>query len=117
MPTSPLPRLKLASMQAPALITRASAASDGSCSSPPDTRRTQVVMIAIVLILIGGIPRGTGLQCAVIRQGPTGDHQPLCGSGPFARDPRLHPAPDQLDGHRPFLAVSYRQVRPRIARE
>src|SRR3989454_12575210 len=30
MPTSPLPRLKLASIQAPALITRASAASGGS---------------------------------------------------------------------------------------
>src|SRR5438477_11318094 len=30
MPTSPLPRLKLASIQAPALITRASSARDGS---------------------------------------------------------------------------------------
>src|SRR4029450_11989237 len=59
-------------------------------------------MIAVALILIGGIPRGTGLQCAVIRQGPTGDHQPLRGSGPFALDPRLHPAPDKLDLHRPF---------------
>src|SRR5262245_50722533 len=38
MPTSPLPRLKLASMQAPALITRASSASDGSSSSTSDTR-------------------------------------------------------------------------------
>src|SRR6266446_2197653 len=37
MPTSPLPRLKLASIQAPALITRASSASDGSSSSISDT--------------------------------------------------------------------------------
>src|SRR5439155_23529276 len=37
MPTSPLPRLKLASMQALALITRASSASDGSSSSTSDT--------------------------------------------------------------------------------
>src|SRR5881628_3042031 len=37
MPTSPFPRLKLASMQAPALITRASSASDGSSSSTSDT--------------------------------------------------------------------------------
>src|SRR4029450_5078934 len=85
--------------------------------SPGHTRRTQGVMIAVALILIGGIPRGTGLQCVVIRQGPTGDHQPRRGSGPFALDPRLHPAPDQLDLHRPFLAVSYRQGRPRLARE
>src|SRR6266700_5364598 len=37
MPTSPLPRLKLASMQAPALITRASSAREGSSSSISDT--------------------------------------------------------------------------------
>jgi len=74
-------------------------------------------MIAVAGVLIGGIPRGTGLQCPVVRQGPTGDHQPLFRSGPFALDPRLHPAFDHLDLYRAFLPVSYRQVYPRIGRE
>src|SRR5215468_2683826 len=79
--------------------------------------RRKVVMIAVVLVLLGGIPRGTGLPYPVVRAGPPGDHQPLLGARAFALEPRLHPAPDQLDRHRPFLAVSYRHVRPRIARE
>src|SRR3989442_12806473 len=37
MPTSPLPRLKLASIQAPALITHASSPRDGSSRSISDT--------------------------------------------------------------------------------
>ena len=69
-------------------------------------------MVAIPGVLIGGIARGAGLQRAVVREGPTGDHQPLLGSGAFAFDPRLHPALDHLDGHRPFLAVSHRQTYP-----
>ena len=74
-------------------------------------------MVAVAGVLIGGIPRGTGLQRPVVRQGTPGDHQPLLGSGAFALDPRLHPALDHLDLHRPFLPVSHRQVRPRIGRE
>src|SRR5713101_9666908 len=38
IPASLLPRLKLASMQTPALITRANSASDGSSSSTSDTQ-------------------------------------------------------------------------------
>src|SRR4029434_6038607 len=80
-------------------------------SRTPSGRR-EVVMVAVALILIGGIPRGTGLPGPVVRQGPTGDHQPLCGSRPFALEPRLHPAFDHLDGHRAFLPVSHRQPPP-----
>src|SRR5215467_13327502 len=68
--------------------------------------RCEVVMVAVALVLIGGIARGTGLQYPVVREGPTGDHQPLLGSRAFA-----------LDLHLPFLAVSYRQMCPRMARE
>src|SRR2546422_2671244 len=38
MPTSPLPRLKLASMHVPALMTRASSPSDGSSRAPLATQ-------------------------------------------------------------------------------
>src|SRR5215471_4421472 len=85
-------------------------------SHTPSGRR-EVVMVAVALVLIGGIARGTSLPYPVVREGPTGDYQPLLGSRAFALDPRLHPAPDQLDLHRPFLAVTYRQMRPRMARE
>src|SRR5438552_18197707 len=71
-------------------------------------------MIAIAGVLIGGIPRGTGLQRAVLRQGPPGDHQPLLGSRAFALDSRLTPACDHLDGHWPFFTVSHRQACPRL---
>src|SRR6266568_5282050 len=37
IPASPLPRLKLASIQAPALMTRANSVSGGSCSATSDT--------------------------------------------------------------------------------
>src|SRR6266849_8329128 len=85
-------------------------------SRTPGGRR-EVVMVAVALVLLGSIPRGTGLPCPVVREGPTGDDQPLLGSRAFALEPCLHPAPDHLDLYQPFLAVSYRQVDPRIARE
>src|SRR6266478_3600146 len=71
-------------------------------------------MVAVAPVLLGSIPRGTGLPCPVVREGPTGDHQPLLGSRAFALEPCLHPAPDHRHRHRPFLAVSYHHVRPRI---
>src|SRR4029453_16965211 len=85
-------------------------------SRTPSGRR-EVVMVAVALVLIGGIARGTGLPYPGVRGGPPGDSQPLLGARAFALDPRLHPAPDHLDRHRPFLAVSYHQMRPRMARE
>src|SRR2546425_826238 len=86
------------------------------CSRTPRGRR-EVVMVAVALVLIGSIPRGTGLPCPVVREGPPGDDQPFLRSRAFALEPCLYPAPDHRHLHRPFLAVSYRQVRPRIARE
>src|SRR6266513_1876130 len=79
--------------------------------------RREVVMVAVALVLIGGISRGTGLPCPIIREGPPGDDQPLLRSRAFALEPCLYPVPDHRHLHRPFLAVSYRHVRPRIARE
>src|SRR5215467_10142115 len=73
-------------------------------SRTPSGRR-EVVMVAVALVLLGSIARGTGLQYPVVREGPTGDHQPLFRSRAFALDPRLHPAPDHLDRHWPFVAV------------
>src|SRR5712691_13310931 len=78
---------------------------------------TAHIMVAMLGVLLGGIARGAGLEGPVVCQGTTGDHQPLLGSWVFALDPRLHPAPHHLDGHRPFLTVSHRQVGPRIDRE
>src|SRR5215831_9798833 len=79
----------------------ASARLDHACQFPkrrllersrtPSGRR-EVVMVAVALVLLGRIPRGTGLPCPGVREGPPGDHQPLLGSGPFALEPRLHPA-------------------------
>src|SRR4030095_3516955 len=74
--------------------------------------RRKVVMVAVVLVLIGSIARGTGLQGPLVCQGTTGDHEPLLGAGPFALNPCLHPAFDHLDGHGPFLAVSHREPPP-----
>src|SRR4029453_10766479 len=74
--------------------------------------RRKVVMVAVVLVLIGSIARGTGLQGPLVCQGTTGDHEPLLGAGPFALNPCLHPACDHLDGHGTFLAVSYRSPPP-----
>src|SRR6266436_4421942 len=74
----------------------------------------EVILIAMPGVLIGGIARGAGPQCAVVRERLPGDHQPFLGSGAFALDLRLHPAPDHLDLYRPFLPVSHPQVRPRL---
>src|SRR5262244_795756 len=52
-------------------------------SRTPSGRR-EVVMVAVALILIRSIPRGTGPPCPVVREEPTGDHQPRCGSRAFA---------------------------------
>src|SRR6266478_5201531 len=71
-------------------------------------------MVAVAGILIGGIARGAGPQCVVVRERLPGDYEPFLGSGAFALDLRLHPAPDHLDLYRPFLTVSHRQVRPRL---
>ena len=60
-------------------------------------------MVAVAGILIGGIARGAGPQCAVVRERLPGDHQAFLGPDAFALDPRLHPAPDHLDLYRPFL--------------
>src|SRR5216684_1572791 len=81
------------------------------------TGRREVIMVAMLGVLIGGIARGAGLQGTVVRERSPGDHQPLFGSRSLPFEPRLHAAPDHLDLHRPFLAVAYRQVGPRIARE
>src|SRR5919198_5577974 len=95
----------------------ASASLDHPCQFPqrrlrersrtPSGRR-EVVMVAVALVLLGGIPRGTGLPCPIVREGPPGDDQPLLRSRAFALEPCLDPAPDQRDRHRPFLAVAYR---------
>src|SRR5262249_21452161 len=80
-------------------------------SRTPSGRR-EVVMVAVALILIGGIPGSTGFPCPVVREGPPGDHLPLPGAGAFAFEPCLYPAPDYRNLHRPFRAVSYCQARP-----
>src|SRR5215468_267661 len=66
------------------------------------TCRREVVMIAIPGVLIGGIARGPAPQEAVVREWLPSNHQPFLGSRTFALDPRLHPAPDYLNLHRPF---------------
>src|SRR4029450_5119446 len=75
-------------------------------------RRREIVMIAVAGIVIRGIARGTRLHRALVRQRTTGNDQPLCGAGPFALHPRLHPACDHLDGHWALLTVSYPQSPP-----
>src|SRR5712692_6126827 len=40
-------------------------------------RRREVIMIAMPGVLIGGIPRGAGLQGTVVRERTPGNHQPL----------------------------------------
>src|SRR2546427_6017422 len=68
-------------------------------------------------VLLGGIARGTGLPCPLVRQRPTGDHQPLFRADPLALDARLHPTPHHRDLYWPFLPVSHRQMPPRIGGE
>src|SRR4029450_7187614 len=48
------------------------------------TRRTEIVMIAVAGILIGGIARGARSPYAVVRERLPGDDQPFLGSGAFA---------------------------------
>src|SRR5215475_2077708 len=81
------------------------------CDGCPLCRR-QIVMIAVAGVVIGGIPRGPSLQRALVRQRTTGNDQPFCGSGAFALHPRLHPACDHLDGHRPLLTIAHRESPP-----
>src|SRR5262249_56646665 len=79
---------------------------------PTSIARREVIMIAVAGVVIGGIARGTSLQCTLVCQRTTGDHQPLCRSGAFALHPRLHPTLDHLDGYRTLLTVSDRQSPP-----
>src|SRR5215831_16137193 len=79
---------------------------------PTSIARREVILIAVAGVVIGGLARGTSLQCALVRQRTTGEHQPLCGSGALALHPRLHPAFDHLDGYRTLLTVSDRQSPP-----
>src|SRR5207247_9034145 len=53
------------------------------------TCRCEVILVAKAGVLIRGIPRGAWLQCPVVREGTTGDHQPLLGPCPFAFETRL----------------------------
>src|SRR5262245_10105393 len=66
---------------------------------------TAHIAIAIAGILLTGLARGLCLQHPVVREGMTGDHQPLLRPGAFALQARRHPACDQLDLHRPFLRL------------
>src|SRR5687767_2410460 len=79
------------------------------------TRRLyEIILITKPGVLIGGIARGAGLQHAVVRQEPAGHHQPFLGSYALALDPCLYPTLDHLDVDWTFLAVSHRQVHPRL---
>ena len=42
-------------------------------------RRCEVILVAVASVLIGGIARGAGPQCAVVRERLPGDHQPFLG--------------------------------------
>src|SRR6267378_5640405 len=81
---------------------------------PASLRRREGILVAMSGVLLGGIARGTGLPCPLVRQRPTGDHQPLFGADPLALDTRLHPTPHHRDLSWPFLPVSHRQMPPRI---
>src|SRR4029453_9405911 len=110
MPASPLPRLKLASMHVPAVMTRASSPNDGSFSALCATH----VGGQIVAIPIEGTLRCLPLHRALVGEETRRDCQPLFGSRAYALQACLHAACDQLDFHRTFLAVSHRQLRPYI---
>src|SRR5262249_40824962 len=75
---------------------------------------TAHIAVTIAGVLLAGLARGLGLQHTVVREGMTGDHQPLLGPCAFALQACLHAAGDQLDRHRTFLALSHRQPRPYI---
>src|SRR5262245_14428744 len=63
------------------------------------TRRGQIVAIPIAGILIAGIWRCVPLHRARVREGTTGNHQPLVGSPAFPCKARLHTASDHLNPH------------------
>src|SRR5712664_4115711 len=76
---------------------------------PASLRRREGILVAMSGVLLGGIARGTGLPCPLVRQRPTGDHQPLFRADPLALDaspsrsllalsPRL--APSNASTHR-----------------
>src|SRR5438128_6656434 len=46
-------------------------------------RWREVILVAMPGVLIGGIPRGAGLQGTVVRERTPGDHYPLFGSWAF----------------------------------
>src|SRR5438067_13538313 len=54
------------------------------------SRRREVIMVAMLGVLIGGIASGAGLDGPVVRQGTTVDLYPLFGSWVCSLDPRLH---------------------------
>jgi len=73
-------------------------------------------MVAMLGILIGSIRRSLWLHCAIVCERLPGDDQVLFGSHPFALQPRLHPACDHLNLHRPFLAVAYLLAADNVSR-
>src|SRR6266852_3092977 len=73
---------------------------------------TAHILVAIAAVGLGGIRRGLPLQRTVVREGTTGDDQPLLGSRAFPFEARLHTASDHLNAHRPFLPVAHRQSCP-----
>src|SRR6267142_1955686 len=75
---------------------------------------TAHILVTVAGVLLGGIPRGTGLPRPAVREGTTGDDQPLLGPRALTFQARLHSAPDHLDLYRPFLPVSHPQVHPGI---
>jgi hypothetical protein len=122
LPGAPLRRghadLALASLT---VRCNAGARLDPPCPFPPrwllagdlgPTGRRAGIMLARPRVLRGGIARGAGLPPAVVRPGPTGDHQPRRGAGALALPPRLPPALAQLDGHWSLRAVAHRQAGP-----
>src|SRR5262244_169535 len=58
---------------------------------------TAHITIAILGVLLGGIRRCLPLQCALVRERTTGDHQPLLWSRVFALQARLHASLDHGD--------------------
>src|SRR6266568_4075493 len=65
------------------------------CLGPTGWR--EVIGIAILTVLLRGLRRGFLLQRALVREGTTGDDQPLRGSRPFTFQPRLHAALDHCN--------------------
>src|SRR6266446_1243180 len=81
------------------------------------TCRREVILVAIAGVLIRGIPRGIGLHRPVLREGTTGDHQPLLGPCPFAFETSLDTSCEHLNLYWAFLPISHRQAYPLIGAE